>query len=462
MARGRRRRGPGGIFGEGGRHGCGAAPRRPARTGPGASAAHSPIAARDLAPARVAATATASTAPSACRRTTTQVDNELTDPEVAALEGWMATGGVLMTGDHANQRPGGADPNLDELLNLGRAIGHRVPRAGALRRWEGNPAQYDDEETGRFTYNTQVPTPQADIDDLALQEDEFPQRLILKTFPPPGGGPLDPATPFGQRVHRLFCGRIAPITVFPDHMHEGHLVIPSTFPQDIWPSGPSGQPLPEVIAQGTDKKTGDIRDIVIAYDGSSAGVGRIVADSTWHHYFNVNLKGFPPGGHIRSLARFYVNLAVWLSPPAKRAQIACWLRWKLLHSATVQMAFGNPRFVLGREAASVLRRLAGPCVIQDVIVFAPLLVAPARAEALQPSEELMLGGVLHAHLEAFQRADAGQDIGREEDVNTLLVRGIRAAHDDFVDGLDRAAARARRARDFLEEQLGRDGYSTDS
>jgi hypothetical protein len=215
-----------------------------------------------------------------------------------------------------------------------------------------------------------------------------------------------------------------------------------------------------VIAQGTDKRTGDIRDIVIAYDGSSAGVGRIVADSTWHHYFNVNLKGFPPGGHLRSLGQFYVNLAVWLSPPTKRAQIACWLRWKLLHAATVQMAFGNPRFVLGRAAASVLRRLAGPCVIQDV--FAPLMAAPAPTDAVQPSEELMLGGILHAHLEAFQRADAGQDIGREEDVNALLVRGIRAAHDDFLAGLDRAAAGARRARGFLEEQLGREGLGAGS
>jgi hypothetical protein len=39
-----------------------------ARTGWGASLAHSPIAARDLAPASTAATATANTAPSACRR----------------------------------------------------------------------------------------------------------------------------------------------------------------------------------------------------------------------------------------------------------------------------------------------------------------------------------------------------------------------------------------------------------
>jgi hypothetical protein len=64
-------------------------------------------------------------------------------------------------------------------------------------------------------------------------------------------------------------------------------------------------------------RIGAIYYIVIAYDGSIAGVGRIVADSTWHHHMNVNLKGFPPGDSmIAQFARFYVNLAVWLSPPA--------------------------------------------------------------------------------------------------------------------------------------------------
>jgi hypothetical protein len=66
-------------------------------------------------------------------------------PRWRPLRDWMVTGGVLMTGDHANPRQSGHDANLDNLLGLGRAIAHRVPRAGALRRWEGGPPQ-DDEE----------------------------------------------------------------------------------------------------------------------------------------------------------------------------------------------------------------------------------------------------------------------------------------------------------------------------
>jgi hypothetical protein len=275
-----------------------------------------------------------------------QPANELTDPEVEVLAQWMSTGGVLMTGDHANPRPPDANPGLDPLLGLGRAIGYRVPRAGLLRKWEGNPAQYDegdliafagfDQLVGRepvgtrtYTYNTQVPTGKAHVDSLDLQEDEWAQQLILTTYPDPSD-PLRPYPGETRHVHPLFCGRDAPITLFPDHMHEGALVLPEDYPEGVWPSGPSGQPRPEVVARGTDKRNGAVYNIVSAYDGGPAGVGRIVADSTWHHYFNVNLKGFPAGGALLpQLATFYANLAVWLSPPEKRAAIACWQRSKL-------------------------------------------------------------------------------------------------------------------------------------
>lgn len=211
-----------------------------------------------------------------------------------------------------------------------------------------------------------------------------------------------------------------------------------------------------MIAQGTDKRTGRIYDLVVAYDGDEAGVGRIVADSTWHHYFNVNLKGFPAGGAVLSqLAQYYVNLAVWLSPPAKRAQIACWLRWKLLHVPTVQMAKRDSRFELGRTAADVLRRTAGPCVIRDV--FYPVLRSATAPGPFEPSEELMLGGVLHQHFEAFERADAGEELAPEEDPNVLVERGIRAAHDDLVAELERRAGEAQQARRRVAKRLKSEG-----
>jgi hypothetical protein len=388
-----------------------------------------------------------------------QSENELTDPEVAALEEWMKTGGVLMTGDHSNPRPDDADASLDPLLGLGRAIGHRVPRAGALRRWDGGPPQYGGAEMAN--YNTQVPAPDMQppedmpnldpIEGLDPQEDEWPQNLLLTTYAAPSG-PLQLAPPYGRVVHRLFCGRTRPIRVFPDHMHEGELVLPSSFDPSTWPSGPSGQPLPEVIARGTDKRNGRVYDLVMAYDGSSAGVGRIVTDSTWHHYFNVNLKGFPLGGYVRvELSQFYVNLAVWLAPPAKRWQIACWQRWKLAHDPNVLMTYRNSRMALGAVAAGVLRRAAGPCVIRDV--FEPIRRAGETQSGVHPPAALLLGGVVEAYLDAFEGADAGDESVDELDTDALVARGMRAAYDDFVAELENAAALGARARTLFGERL---------
>ena len=173
--------------------------------------------------------------------TSSETQNELVDSEVTALADWMTAGGVLMTGDHSNPRPNGADPSLASLLGLGRAIGHKVPRAGSLRVWDGGPPQYA-ETSAQENYNTQVPTPDMQpptdplyppnspaIEGLDPQEDEWPQNLILTTYPVPGD-PLSFAQPYGRRVHELFCGRTRPITVFPDHMHEGQLDPPQPIP----------------------------------------------------------------------------------------------------------------------------------------------------------------------------------------------------------------------------------------
>lgn len=85
-------------------------------------------------------------------------------------------------------------------------------------------------------------------------------------------------------------------------------------------------------------------------------------------------EGFPPDGHVRpQLAQFDVDLAIWLARPARRATIACWQPWKLVHNPTVLMTYRNPRILLGRAAAGVLRSTKGPCVMRDV--FEPVLAA---------------------------------------------------------------------------------------
>ncbi|WP_143139126.1 hypothetical protein [Lentzea waywayandensis] len=366
--------------------------------------------------------------------------NELTDAEVAALDDWMgpaAQGGVLITGDHANPRPGDAtDAGLDPLLNLGRALGHRVPRAGRLRRWEGLPSA-DPSTDPRFTHNTQVPdglgTP---LDNLTLQDDAFPQRIRLTPYPI--GRPW-PWLPVRHRPHPLFCGRSGPIEVFPDHMHEGALAFPASYPEDEWPSGPHGQLLPEVVAFGTDKRFARTYELVSAYDGTPASVGRIVADTTWHHYFNVNLRGFSAGPVRDAIADFYVNLAVWLSPPALRHRMRCWFWWTLATHPAVQMVKGHRIPVLGRTAVDVLDGHAGQCLLTE-LTWPFHVPVEHRAKVPWPPDDVVIGGVVKHYHDAFDRALGGdQDL---PDINALVHNGVQLAVDEHVAQLREFAAAA--------------------
>jgi hypothetical protein len=372
---------------------------------------------------------------------TGQPENELTAAEVSALAAWMNTGGVLITGDHSNPRPGGADPGLDASLNLGRALGRSIPRAGELRVWDGGP-----DASTVDNHNTQVPVAGTDPNDLGLQSDTLPQQLILRHY---SLGWSFPPWRRRWRPHPLFCGGGGPITVFPDHMHEGELVIPTSLPAATWPSGIFGQPRPEVVARGTDKRNGEVYGVVSAYDGAPAGVGRIVADATWHHYFNVNLLGFPPGPVLDDLAEFYVNLAVWLSPPAKRRAMRCHVWWWLAHNPTVTMAFGHPISILGLNAYNVLGQVATQCAMSELIWPFPLPVE-MRERYPWPPEELVLGGILHQYLEAFERADAGEDAPGAE---ALVERGLRQALSVHLDDLRTALKSAEEIDDILKEGL---------
>lgn len=369
-------------------------------------------------------------------------DNELTNTEVTALSNWMGQGGVLITGDHANPKPAGAAAGLDGLLNLGRAIGHRVPRAGLLRKWEGPPGA---DVAG--SHNTQEPDGVNSLDNLTLQDDAIPQRLILKQYPLHGGFPFWFRR---SRPHPLFCGRSGPIRVFPDHMHEGQLLIPSSFSAGTWPTGPTTQPLPEIIARGTDKRTGDVYGVTTAYDGSVAGVGRIVADATWHHYFNVNLRGFPAGATLDSISDFYVNLAVWLSPAPKRDAMRCHLWWWLALHPAVYMVAHNPVYVLGETAYNVLGRVANQCRISEFILPPHLFEQVVPGRFPWPPEELLLGGIIKQYHEAVGLLE-----GRQEppSVETLHVRGVRLGLQTYIGELGETLKGSQALAEAIERLL---------
>jgi hypothetical protein len=321
-----------------------------------------------------------------------QPEMELTLPEVGALREWMLTHGVLITGDHSNQNP--ITPNSDHstYLNLGRALGHKIPRARELRLWQGPPTTDRDD-----FFNTQTPDGEHDIEDEILGADGLAQALTLDKI--------------DGNVHRLFWKNIRqtdggitfePIEVFPDHLHEGAAIVPSSFGED-WP----GTARPLQVASGFDRRTSKLLPVVIAYDGGT-DAGRIVADSTWHHYFNVNLSGFPksaddeplPGTPFDDIAQYYVNLALWLAPKEVRyAMPLAVFSFLARHPQVFEVARGGTQLV-GGTASNVLERQVGLSNFWWALL-------PSEFEEREPPE---INGLLQTALFDAKGADGRVDV----------------------------------------------------
>ncbi len=341
-------------------------------------------------------------------------ESELDRDEVLTLRRWMTAGdegqgavggGVLMLGDHSDPRPQGIIPSQNDLcppsdagadfLGLGRALGRCVPRAGKLRQWDGGPTTRD---VDRFST----------VADAGFQQDSIPQPLLHRNVnahgePDPGGQP-----------HPLFFykqGRL--IDVYPDHEHEGAVILPEgELDRNEWPvttdaAGAEVQPRPHVIAYGFDSRRGRLLDLVAAYDGDRVNVGRIVADSTWHHYLNLNLLGFPhpapEGSASDQIGQFYANLAVWLAPAARRRKMGLAMMWRLA-TLTLLLEGAGDMLRIGRTAFNSLSKVASPCEINEMI----RATAPEKYKALYfpdggatyspiPSKEVLLGCVLRSY-----------------------------------------------------------------
>lgn len=352
-------------------------------------------------------------------------ESELDSNEVRLLDRLMSTEdqnpgiGVLMTGDHANPPPDIVlphsstflCPDIDRktFLSLGRALGYKVPRAGLMRKWQGAPTHCCDD-----SFNTQVFPEGGNPEGSAFQADPNPQYLDIQRFDPDGT-----PDPQGQ-PHPLFIGRNGElIKVFPDHMHEGEVVVPTDLDCKMWPCGSGFQPKPRLLAKGTDKRDMRKLGVVAAYDGDAVNRGRIVADSSWHHYFNVNLNLFrsdsPPGTFGDLIGQFYGNLVVWLAPQAVRVDMArLMLTWVASHPLMMEEAGSGP-LNTGRAAYQILLTVSSPCEVNELL--AALCPADLRngAESLHlpdewisppfPARQILLGTILENHYYSVTRLE---------------------------------------------------------
>ena len=355
--------------------------------------------------------------------------SELDSAEVQLLEALMTTEnghpgiGVLMAGDHANPPPDIVLPTSstylcpeqmdhETFLSLGRAIGYKVPRAGLMRKWQGPPTHCCED-----SFNTQVFPEGQNPEGPAFQSDPNPQCLDLQRFDPDGT-----PNPQGQ-PHPLFIGRNGElIEVFPDHMHEGEVVIPTDLNCEIWPCSSGFQPKPRLLAKGTDKRDKRKLGVVAAYDGDAANRGRIVADSSWHHYFNVNLNLFPsnspPGTVGDVIGQFYGNLVVWLAPLAVRVEMArLMLTWVATHPLMAEEAGSGP-LNTGRAAYQILLTVSSPCEINELLVALCPADLRHRCESLHlpdewisppfPARQIVLGTILENHYYSVSRQEQAE------------------------------------------------------
>lgn len=275
---------------------------------------------------------------------------QLSAAELAAAKTFMDTrdGGVLITGDHAS---------------LGQAFGN-LPRAGKMRML---PAP----QAAPPAWNTTLRKGANATFEFDDQSDAFPQPLTLRKY---WAGPL------WQAPHPVLCSPYGPIDIFPDHQHEGEAVAPAPSPVSEWPGGVGA----EVIAWGSivdpsSNTVGRKVGVLSAYEGHDQGVGRIVADSTWHHHFDINLRGLPgnpsrpgfvtPGtddwlASARKIEHFFVNAAIWLAPPARQAEMRAAAWWPALWSdllvESIELARLHPAY-FGKQAYDALGRHAPQC-----------------------------------------------------------------------------------------------------
>jgi hypothetical protein len=302
------------------------------------------------------------------------------DAELEALTRWMneRRGGLLAMGDHDY---------------LGASMCHRIPRIRSMRRWtnaQGVPPiggaanpdtalRHDTNQPRTFAQTTggaSIP--------FSNQEDAKPQPIDWV----PWISQQVSIFKVNQRPHPILCHPThGPIDVMPDHPHEGwnyeddEIDLAATFSfgalsGDEYPTVGAVQPRPQVIAHGTttpnppfnlDKGPSPKKRfaMISAYDGHPANVGRVVTDTTWHHWFDENIQAIEAAGGESwdKISRYYLNVATWLATP--RRFDWCFV-FEAVKSQFTYLGFQEYSrdanvFELGRALHVELSRTLGPC-----------------------------------------------------------------------------------------------------
>jgi hypothetical protein len=431
--------------------------------------------------------------------------------ELKCLAEWMdRRGGVFAAGDH---------------WNLGASMCSQIPRVRSMRRWtvaQGVPPMDTPQR-----HQTLQPNPNT-MDPDKLEGDVFPQPIEVVV------------SPLNGLPHPLLATPTGTIETFPDHMHEGDVIVddevrlddPLDIPNYDRPEYPSIQetissgvaalapgieverrPVPHVIAYA--RTTNRMPPVIArttastelgplftrrfgligAYDGDSVGLGRVVVESTWHHWFSFNLHGFveqttafpselafdrrtisikPPvvGTQFGLMQTYYRNMAIWLATPAQRQTLLASLIWRAVVSNSMAFPLAPARtlWAVGEHAVNSASQTLSRSMLFDLVasMFAgkagQIFGAPDDADPSAPYSgsaafdvalRAIFGGIASSFIKpAYDYLGAGPRPLLDRDaIARHFTVGIKQGYRALIDTIERDANAARQIVNRLEESF---------
>lgn len=308
----------------------------------------------------------------------------LGDGEARVLAEWMDRGGGLFaTGDHNN---------------LGASVCHRIPRVRTMRKWriaDGVPSM---EGPRRHQTLQGFPGNANDEFDSRLQPLDLVYTRSVSFWP----------FFYEDHPHPIMAAGTGPIDHFPDHMHEGEIVPDAEVLMDR-PLGIPGysrpeypRAVPEILARrfGVESFEWRPRPLIIAYgqttnrtffsptpwglpsswskrfgivgvyDGEPANIGRVVCDSTWHHWLSMNVARLAASDSQdwKKMQRYYRNIAKWLTRFPRRQRMLTASVWNVL-AQYPPMEFTRQQTVwqLGRRVMEIITPVLGPSWVNELV-----------------------------------------------------------------------------------------------
>jgi hypothetical protein len=268
--------------------------------------------------------------------------------ELTKVENYMnGGGGLFATGDHGF---------------LGSSLCGNITRVKDMRYWSDNPVGSPNDVnevsmSGNRRNDTNRPK-SGDSTSLYFdnQSDNIPQNIAVRTF---GAGMPHPLLSISKNIKASGI-----IDIMPDHPHEGECK-PSTSFTVNGITVPTQIIATSFVLGGSTTNGGNNGKAltmphcfpsIAVWDGRLANAGRIVVDSTWHHFVNINLNGAgSSGGDIPGqqsglttadfnvIRQYYMNISLWMS---RTKSWWCWRRFiwieLLRDSQLIEACLDNP------------------------------------------------------------------------------------------------------------------------